>query len=287
MRLQALSGTHARCGLRASLAVGARVPVAPSPCDVSAQSTHSEVVHEPAGRESSSRSVTGAAAHTRVRLTRRSAVASVALLTLLPSPLHAGAAAAPASGGPSASASAGGSGSGIADASRCSGTDSTRGSGALPLDSCREPAFSFSFPCGWKRVDLQDPVDYGVLASIYNPREPGLETVAVYAAKTEAQNTEALGSAQQIGQQLADIAPFGELQAATSFVARGTTYYLVRVMFGGNTAGKFGSVIEYRCVAVRGGVQYTLRATTSRYRHLAYPEVPAIMDAVTRSFQLA
>jgi hypothetical protein len=59
-------------------------------------------------------------------------------------------------------------------------------------------------------------------------------------------------------------------------------------MFGGNTAGRFGAVIEYRCVTVpRRGVQYTLRATTSRYRHLAYPEVPAIMDAVARSFRLA
>ena len=58
-------------------------------------------------------------------------------------------------------------------------------------------------------------------------------------------------------------------------------------MFGGNTAGKFGAVIEYRCVTVRRGIQYTLRATTSRYRHLAYPEVPAIMDAVARLFRLA
>ncbi len=38
-------------------------------------------------------------------------------------------------------------------------------------------------------------------------------------------------------------------------------------------AGGFGSAMDLRAVTVRSGVQYTLRATTTRYRWTAEEEV--------------
>eukprot|EP00955_Chlamydomonas_euryale_P117251 366462-Chlamydomonas_euryale.AAC.36 len=57
-------------------------------------------------------------------------------------------------------------------------------------------------------------------------------------------------------------------------------------MFSGNTAGKFGAVIECRCVAVAAGRRVTLRVTTSRYRWLACEDVRSVLKAVTASLRL-
>lgn len=76
------------------------------------------------------------------------------------------------------------------------------------------------------------------------------------------------------------MAPNGTL--LLSYESRGDrneAYAHMRVEFDGNTAGRFGSAIEERCVAERGNEILTLRVTTTRYRFLAFPE---IVDAISR-----
>ncbi len=133
-------------------------------------------------------------------------------------------------------------------------------------------AFSTLRPCSWTQVQNLDP-EYGdasttgrlsfaslftaaslapgVLASFYNSKEPGAETVAVYAKATQLGSTRDLGSAkvlticrqslfitsfiilpnlirQDVGQALADVAPFGQLMEHGSYTSDGLTYYTCR-----------------------------------------------------------
>lgn len=76
------------------------------------------------------------------------------------------------------------------------------------------------------------------------------------------------------------------LQDYDSVTIDGRDYDRMRVMFGGNTAGQFGSVMELRNVAVVGGMQYTLRVTTTRYKWLAERGIREMLKSIVASFSV-
>eukprot|EP00798_Chlamydomonas_sp_ICE-L_P015452 gene15453-21537_t len=90
------------------------------------------------------------------------------------------------------------------------------------------------------------------------------------------------------GASFAEVAPFGELQESFPFDDEdGRTYYFARVMFGGSTAGPFGSAMELRSITVSQGMQYTLRVTTSRHNYLNSAELRKRLRYVCNSMRVA
>lgn len=158
-----------------------------------------------------------------------------------------------------------------------------------------DPAGRFRLlrPCGWRQVTSLAPGS-PVLASFYNPEEPGAETLAVYVGaapelpelQRAVATTADLGSPEAVAARLASSAPNGHVIDAHA-VSRGRrSYSVVQVQFEGNTAGMFGATREVRSVVVERGVQYTLRVTTTRYRYLAQPLVRQWIREVADSFEL-
>ncbi|GLC62406.1 hypothetical protein PLESTB_001896000 [Pleodorina starrii] len=152
-----------------------------------------------------------------------------------------------------------------------------------------DPAGRFRLvrPCGWTTVTSLLPGS-SVLASFYNPEEPGAETLAVYQAPAPAPvlETRQLGSAQDVAAGLANVAPNGLVIEARGLSHGGRDYILAHVQFGGNTAGMFGAAREFRVITVAGDVQYTLRLTTTRYRYLAFSQVRELMSRVAETFEV-
>ncbi|EFJ40592.1 hypothetical protein VOLCADRAFT_119932, partial [Volvox carteri f. nagariensis] len=154
-----------------------------------------------------------------------------------------------------------------------------------------DPAGRFRLvrPCGWIRVSTLLP-ESSVLASFYNPEEPGAETLAVYRAPAPAgvQATQQLGS--EVAAGLAGVAPNGLVIEARNVKHGGDDgdrdYIIVHVQFGGNTAGMFGAAREFRAITIAEGWQYTMRLTTTRYRYLAFSQVQDLMKAVSESFEV-
>lgn len=148
-----------------------------------------------------------------------------------------------------------------------------------------EGRFSLVRPEGWLSVQSLKPGS-GVLASFYDPDLPGADTLAVYAAASPVPSIEQLGSAKDVGLALANVASFGKLQLWSSERRKGRTYYTVQVEFGGNTAGRFGAVVEARCICIAAGIQYTLRMTSLRSSFLADEHVKDLFDTVMKSFEI-
>ncbi|KAF5828779.1 hypothetical protein DUNSADRAFT_17096 [Dunaliella salina] len=140
-------------------------------------------------------------------------------------------------------------------------TELTEEEKQVALEPYEDPdgLFRCLVPKGWKAAKGLDK-STGILASWYNPDQPGAETLAIFSTRVEAKTTRDLGSAK--------------------------VYYIGRVEFDGTTAGMFGSAIETRNVIARDGIKYFLRVTTTRYRYLAFKEIVERVDKVAASFQL-
>ncbi|KAG2425256.1 hypothetical protein HXX76_013840 [Chlamydomonas incerta] len=147
--------------------------------------------------------------------------------------------------------------------------------------------FRLAVPCGWRQVtSLME--GGSVLASFYNPEEPGAETLAVYVSPPPegASSTADLGAPEDVAAGLARIAPNGIAMGAYGSRRGGRQYVTVHVQFGGNTAGVFGAAREFRCITLDQGRQYTLRVTSTRYRYLAHPEVRQLLAGAADGFEL-
>eukprot|EP00200_Dunaliella_tertiolecta_P002586 CAMPEP_0202351318 /NCGR_PEP_ID=MMETSP1126-20121109/8015_1 /ASSEMBLY_ACC=CAM_ASM_000457 /TAXON_ID=3047 /ORGANISM="Dunaliella tertiolecta, Strain CCMP1320" /LENGTH=186 /DNA_ID=CAMNT_0048943419 /DNA_START=235 /DNA_END=795 /DNA_ORIENTATION=- len=141
-------------------------------------------------------------------------------------------------------------------------------------------------PKGWRAAQGLEK-STGILASWYNPDQPGAETLAIFSTPVDAKTTQELGSAKDEALSLANAAPNSLLLGFSEATdEKGQVYYIVRVEFDGTTAGMFGSAIETRNVIARDGIKYFLRVTTTRYRYLAYKEIVERVDKVAASFQL-
>ncbi|PNW71095.1 hypothetical protein CHLRE_17g746397v5 [Chlamydomonas reinhardtii] len=147
--------------------------------------------------------------------------------------------------------------------------------------------FRLAVPCGWRQVTSLMPGG-SVLASFYNPEEPGAETLAVYvaAAPEGVRRTADLGPPEEVAAGLAGIAPNGLVMGSYGSSRGGRQYVTVHVQFGGNTAGVFGAAREFRAITVDQGLQYTLRVTSTRYRYLAHARVRQLLAGAADGFEL-
>ncbi|GIL64194.1 hypothetical protein Vafri_18180 [Volvox africanus] len=173
--------------------------------------------------------------------------------------------------------------------STCGSNDGDEGAVPPGVLSYIDPSGYFRLvrPCGW-RIVARLPQGSSVIGSFYNPEEPGAETLAVYRAPAPpgVEETQQLGTARDVATSLAAIAPNGLIVDAKSLEHGGRSYLLAHVQFGGNTAGMFGAVREFRIVTIASGVQYTMRLTTTRYRYLAFPQVRDLANAICESFEV-
>jgi hypothetical protein len=164
-------------------------------------------------------------------------------------------------------------------------------------------------PVGWTQVPGLDPSG-SIVASFYNPDLPGADVIAVYRSTPAPGSTStsaAFGSPEAYARALASVAPNGYLQEWGQRVGGGGSsesgsgesdgggivIYTARCIFGGNTAGNFGSAMELRAAAVvpprgpRPAAQFVLRATTTRYKWLSDAGARRMLREVVAAFAVA